>query len=60
MEQETILTVAGGIFSIGFIYATLKTQINTLRDEVKTMKETHNRIIAVESKLDILINHFIK
>lgn len=60
MDTNTIVTVAGGIFSLGFTYATLKTQINALREEVKSMKETHSRIIAVESKLDILINHFIK
>lgn len=60
MEPNNIITIAGGLFSVGFIYATLKGQIDTLKNEVKDLRTTHNRIIAVESKLDILINHFIK
>ena len=60
MGTELIITVAGGVFSVGFTYATLKTHIDALREEVANLKSNGERLMAVESKVDILINHFIK
>ena len=60
IDINVIFTIVGTIVSIGFVYGTLRTQVKALRNEVEALKLTNSRIIAVESKVDILINHFIK
>lgn len=59
INTETVITVAGCVFSVGFIYATLKTHIDALREEVSQLKSNGERLMALESKVDILINHFV-
>jgi len=70
MSTEAVnlgLSIFGSIVSIGIVYGTLNTQVKNMREEIVELKrnaernaESIARISAVESKLDILISHFIK
>lgn len=67
MDLNLVFTAIGALVSIGIIYGTLRTQIKTLREEIEVLKTTVNglidnreRLVAVETKIDMILNHFNK
>ena len=55
------------IFGLGWIYGTFKSQIKKLDEDnkelrirVQALSENTERIAAIESKIDIILQHFMK
>ena len=55
------------VFGLGWIYGTFKSQIKKLDEDnrelrvrVQALSENTERIAAIESKIDILLKHFVK
>ena len=60
MDQQTLIALASAIFAAGTVYGVLNTRLMTV-EEKQTKHDDHaERLIRLETKLDILINHISK
>ncbi len=60
MDQATIVTLISAIFSAGAVYGVLNNRVKALEDKQRTHDEHSDRLTRLETKLDILLQHFIK
>lgn len=66
MDGNLLVTAIGALISIGIIYGTLRNEIKTLKTELQALRKqaeqyhgNSERLVAVETKLDILITQLI-
>jgi len=53
--NEWIKFTITGLFGIGVSYGILKTEIRTLKEQIKSTQLYGERLAAIEAKIDILI-----
>jgi hypothetical protein len=54
MEELAKFTITG-LFGVGVSYGILKTEVRTLKDQIKNTQLYGERLAAIEAKIDILI-----
>jgi len=55
MEEWAKFTITA-LFGVGVSYGILKTEIKTLKDQIKSTNLYGERLAAIEAKIDILLN----
>ena len=54
MDEWVKFTITG-LFGVGVSYGILKTEIRTLKDQIKNTNLYGERLAAIEAKIDILL-----
>jgi hypothetical protein len=55
MDEWVKFTITG-LFGVGVSYGILKTEIRTLKEQIKNTNLYGERLAAIEAKIDILLN----
>lgn len=57
---EMFVSLAVSLLSVGVVYGTLRSQINTLLEEMHEARRQNERLIRLETKMDFIILQFKK
>lgn len=60
MEQQAALIIISAIFSAGATWGIINHRLKALEKQMEKHDENSNRLTRLETKLDILLEHFIK
>jgi len=60
MDNQLLTIVISAIFSAGATWGVLNNRVKALEKQMEKHDENSNRLTRLETKLDILLEHFIK
>lgn len=59
MDLQNIITIGGGILSLGVVYGTVKSKQAQQDRRIDNLERHSDTIIEVKTKIDLLVTHFI-
>lgn len=60
MDNQIIPIIVSAIFSAGATWGVINNRVKALEKQMEKHDENSNRLTRLETKLDILLEHFIK
>ena len=59
MDIQNIITIFGGVLSLGIVYGTVKSKQAQQDRRIDNLERHSDTIIEVKTKLDLLVTHFL-
>jgi hypothetical protein len=60
MDIANIITIGGGLVSLGIVYGTISGKISDQQKRIDQLETHHDTLIEVKTKLDLILIHFLK